>query len=81
VHVIISDQRTDGRCPFPTFQYAWDTLVTEVSKEGVTLARGAEKGAYTINRKVVRGRLQDAQFDQADHLDQALDRANPTWQP
>jgi hypothetical protein len=58
VHVVIADKRTDGRCPFPTFQYAWDTEVTKINADGVTLARGAEKGPYTIDRKVVFGRLQ-----------------------
>jgi hypothetical protein len=62
VHVVISDERTDGRCPFPTFQYAWGTEVIAVGPEGVTLARGAEKGGvnstvHTIKKKVVRGRL------------------------
>jgi hypothetical protein len=57
VHVVIADKRTDGRCPFPTFQYAWDTEVTSIGENGVTLARGADMGKYTINRKVVFGRL------------------------
>jgi hypothetical protein len=57
VHVVIADRRTDGRCPFPTFQYAWDTEVTSISAKGVTLARGSDKGVHTFSGTVVDGRL------------------------
>ena len=55
---VIVDTRKDGRCPFPPLQYVWDTKVIDVSDDGVTLARGAEKGLYTIKKQVVCGRLQ-----------------------
>ena len=58
VTAIIIDMRKDRQhIRFPTLQYMWDTKVIDVSDDGVTLERGAEKGLYTIRKQVVCGRL------------------------
>lgn len=57
VHLCVTDQRTDGRTKFPTFDYKWTTKVIEITDQGVLLARGDEEDSYIIKQRVVNGRL------------------------
>jgi hypothetical protein len=57
VHLCVTDQRTDGRTKFPTFDFKWVTEVIDITDQGVLLARGDEEDSYIIKQRVVNGRL------------------------
>jgi hypothetical protein len=58
VHLSVTDERKDGRTKFPTYEFSWVTEVIGISSRGVDLARGDDESSYTINHKVVLGRLE-----------------------
>lgn len=47
------------RSPYPTLRYAWETKITAIDADGITIDRGSETQPYKISRKILHGRILD----------------------